>query len=181
MNLRHVAHELLNMRGKRISVGALRKMTDAQVCELANIPLPNTINKCAGKGKQISTGKVRPILFQGNISNYNEDVPYVHMERSMAMKDLKHMKQKKEVILKHKKVHIEFDFGFENPFVLSFTNGKGYWTREDLVLELVRAYEKCYRERSTYKPWCNLSYVCVYQLYKDPAKSCYSIDVDIID
>lgn len=181
MDLRQVAYELLKMRGRSISVGALRKMTDAQVCELVDLPLPHTINKCAGKGKQVSTGNVRPISFEGFKAKNDEVIPHVHMERSKACKDLKYMKQKKQVILKGKEIKVEFDFGFDNPFVISFKNNKGYWTREDIVLELIQAYDKCYKKRATYNPWCNLSYVCVNQLYRDPTKSCYSLDVDIVD
>lgn len=181
MNLRQVAHALLKMRGQNVSLVALRTMTDAQVCAIADLPLLSTINKCARRGGEGRTGNARPILFQGYRSKYHDEIPHVHMKHSKASKDLKYMKQKKEIVLKGKKVNIQFDFGFDHPFVLPFTNTQGHWTREDIVLELVHAYSKFYNKKSTYKPWCKLSYVCVNQLYKDPTNSYYSLDVDIVD
>ena len=152
MNLRQVAHSLLQMRGSDISYSVLNGMTDAQVCELVEIPLPSKpTKKCRGKGEKLRL-KHEPIMFNGYKAKNDEEIPFVHIDKAKAKKDLKYMKDKKEIVIESNQIKVEFDFGFDSPFRLTLSNNKKkHWTREDLVNKLVTAYSKCYQHKNKYK------------------------------
>lgn len=170
MEFRSFALEVLKRMGSPIKKKQFDDMSIDEICALTSLPSPSKKNSN------------NTITFTGYDKHKDRTFEYLKADESGLRRTLKHMTNKKELVISKPEIKVVFDFEFDNgPFTRKFiANKKKGFTREYIAKKIAKEYQRLFSNRKKNGVWVeSLKHVGIHVMHYDPKKDRYVLDNDI--